>query len=133
MIPQIQMSTNIKNIEYISYGNKTYRYSDRNLIGYVDELDALKQSVSHILNTERYSQAIYDDSYGVELEQYIGKPIDFIRATIEDTLKEALLQDDRILDVIVTNITSDKIDSCNINFNVITNIGIIESGVNVNL
>ena len=36
--------------------------------GEMDELDAMRQAVSKILQTERYRYAVYDWNYGVELE-----------------------------------------------------------------
>lgn len=94
----------------------TYRVSQNQISGKIDGIEALKQTIKHILNTERYSNPIYSDSYGVELEQFVGKEIYIIEAEIENLLKEALLQDNRITNVYVTSVTKDDLDSCRIEF-----------------
>lgn len=103
----------------------TYRLGSTTVAGKIDKLESIKQAVYHILSTERYSSPIYDDNYGVELEQYIGKDIGYIQADIENTLKEALTQDDRITNVVVNDVKkSDKQkDACVIEFTVYTIYG----------
>lgn len=91
--------------------NLTYKLNETNIRGRVDGLAAIKQAVYHILRTERFSNPIYDADYGVELEQYIGRDFGFIAAGIQETLRDALLQDDRITDIMVDDIsisTEDK-------------------------
>lgn len=103
----------------------TYRLGSTTVAGKIDKLESIKQAVYHILSTERYSSPIYDDNYGVELEQYIGKDIGYIQADIENTLREALTQDDRITNVVVNDVKkSDKQkDACVIEFTVYTIYG----------
>ena len=72
--------------------------SDR-ISGYVDDLDAIKQAIYLILNTERYKFLIYSWDYGVELVDLIGKPIPYILSELPRRVKEALTQDNRISDV----------------------------------
>lgn len=103
----------------------TYRLGNTTVAGKIDKLESIKQAVYHILSTERYSSPIYDDDYGVELERYIGKDIGYIQADIENTLKEALTQDDRITNVVVNDVEkSDKQkNACVIKFTVYTIYG----------
>lgn len=105
--------------------NLTYRLGEKTVAGKIDKLESIKQAVYHILSTERFSNPIYDDDYGIELEQYIGQDIGFITASIENTLREALTQDDRITDVQVTDVRkSDKdSNSCLIDFIIFTVYG----------
>lgn len=63
--------------------------------GYVDGLEAYKQAVYKILNTERYAHLIYSWNYGVELQDLIGKHIAYVMPEIERRVTEALMQDDR--------------------------------------
>lgn len=63
--------------------------------GYVDELEAYKQAVYKILNTERYAYIIYSWNYGVELKELIGTHPAYAVPEIERRVKEALMQDDR--------------------------------------
>jgi len=107
-------------------------YTDR-IAGFVDEKEAIKQAVYHILSIERYSCDIYDDNYGVELEQYIGNSFEFLSATIQNTLEEALTQDDRIVGVNINTIDKLSDDSVLINFTVIARNDEIEMEATINV
>lgn len=107
----------------------TYGFSETNIAGKVDTQESVKQSIKHILMTERYKSVIYGDDYGIEIEQYIGKGIGYITAGIEETLQEALLQDDRITDVTVTDVTDMGDGNCSITFTVSTIYGSFEENI----
>lgn len=96
MIPLIDLTLN--EITEIEYANKTHKIIvDKNRVGgYVDELDALKQAIYLILNTERYKFIIYSWDYGIELVDLFGKPIPYIKSEVQRRIEEALLQDNRI-------------------------------------
>ena len=113
--------------------NLTYRLGEKTVNGKIDKLESVKQAIYHILMTERFSNPIYDENYGIELEQYIGKDIGFIVAGIQATLQDALLQDDRITDVIVTDVSkSDKQqNACVVQFTVNTIYGNLEESLDV--
>ena len=123
-IPQINDDFNVETYTY-RQPDLTYRLGEKTVSGKVSKLDAIKQAVYHILMTERFSNPIYDDNYGVELEQYLGKDFGFVLAGIQQTLQDALLQDDRITDVIVTDVSkSDKqVNACLVKFMVGTIYG----------
>ena len=46
--------------------------------GTVDNLDAMRQVVYKILNTERYQYLIYSWNYGVELLDLFGEPVTYV-------------------------------------------------------
>lgn len=121
------------NAYFVRQPNLTYRLGESKASGMISGIESVKQAVYHILMTERYSNPIYDSDYGVELDQYIGKDLAYISATIEDTLKDALLQDDRVIDVIVTAITpvSEQSNACHIEFTVMSIYGEFEGDTNV--
>ncbi len=81
--------------------SKTYKMDlDSNIInGYCDGLEAVKQAVYKILNTERYQYIIYSWNYGVEFADLFGEPVDFVCPEIERRITEALKQDDRVVSV----------------------------------
>lgn len=114
--------------------NLTYKLGEATVSGKIDKLEAIKQAVYHILMTERYSNPIYSDSYGVELEQYVGKDMGFILADIQETLRDALLQDDRITDVIVNDVSksTEQENACVIDFTVYTIYGNYGEELNIN-
>ena len=106
---------------------------NKRIVKRIDDIEAMEQAIFKILSTERQAHIIYDDSYGVELERFIGKNIDFIKSDIERTISEALLADDRILSI--SNFTINDLikDSLHIEFDVNTVYGNIpiKSEVNV--
>ncbi len=67
--------------------------------GTTDEIDAYLQAVYLTLNVERYAFQIYSYNYGVELEDLIGKPKDYVMSECKRRITEALMQDDRTLEV----------------------------------
>jgi hypothetical protein len=130
MIPQIQASnqtnSTIQNITIKTQPSLTYRDTGNNIIGKIDGLEAITQAVWHILNTERYAYAIYPDWYGFEAEKYKGQPFSYLEAQIENDLRSALLQDDRIYDIIISEIVQLSVDSASVKFNVYSQECIIE-------
>ena len=85
-------------LEVGSLPSKNYKMDvDHNIInGKVDELDAVKQAVFKILNTQRYQYPVYSWDYGIELEDLFGEPADYVCAELERRITEALTADDRI-------------------------------------
>ena len=81
--------------------SKNYKmHIGQNVInGICDELEAMKQVIYKILNTERYQYIIYSWNYGVELNDLFGEPVTYVCPELERRIKEALVQDDRIEDV----------------------------------
>lgn len=65
----------------------------------IDGLDAVKQAVFVILETQRFEHLIYSFNFGSELQGVIGKSPLFVQSEIRRLIREALLQDDRITDV----------------------------------
>jgi hypothetical protein len=69
--------------------------SDRQITG----VEAVRQAVKLILNTERCRYPIFSWNYGIELEDLFGRPASFVRPELERRVREALLQDDRVTGV----------------------------------
>ena len=111
----------------------TYRMGESAIVGKItDRIESVKQSILHILSTERYSNPIYDDDYGVELEKYIGQDKGTVIADIENTLNDALTQDDRITKIKVNSITDGtESNSLVVEFTVYTIYGEIGEVLNV--
>lgn len=100
---------------------------DRNrIIGTVDDIEAVKQAIYLILQTERYESLIYNFYYGTEFDSLIGKSRELITSELERRIREALLEDDRIVRVtdFTIEFTSDK---AIVKFTVNTIFGDIES------
>lgn len=106
--------------------SKTYRLQGKRLAGFIDGLDAVKQAVFFILNTERFEYPIYSNDYGVETQDLIGASRSYVVGDIERRITEALLQDDRITSIEDFNISYDR-ENANISFTVITTFGEFEA------
>ena len=87
-------------VNYQTSNTFRVRYEDDyKLLGMCDDIEAMKQAIFKIINTERYKYLIYDWNYGIELNDLIGEPIPYVYAEIERRIKEALLTDNRIKEV----------------------------------
>ena len=65
----------------------------------VEGLEAMRQAIYHIINTERYENIIYSWNYGIELKDLFGKPVSYCYSEIKRRITEGLLQDERITKV----------------------------------
>lgn len=64
--------------------------------GIADGLEAVEQAIGLILSTERYRYAIYGWGYGVELQDLIGQPVDYVQSELKRRITEALTWDSRV-------------------------------------
>lgn len=72
---------------------------DNTIVGTIDGVEALKQSVRLMLCIEPDKYIIYPYTYGASTLDLIGKPVYYVMAVIPDRIKETLLTDNRITDV----------------------------------
>lgn len=72
---------------------------DDRIRGQTDGLNAMRQAVYKIINTERYHYAIYSYNYGIELADLFGQPVSYVCPELERRITEALTQDGRITGV----------------------------------
>jgi len=100
MIPKVNeiLSATIQweTIPTRTYGLNVKRQS---IEQYCDKLDAMKQAIYKIINTERYRHIIYSWNFGIELADLIGEPISYVYPEIKRRITEALTQDERIQSV----------------------------------
>ena len=73
MIPSTNdiLSTDIE-METESSRNYRMNINTTSINGFCDELEAMKQVIYKILNTERYKYIIYSWNYGIELQDLYG-------------------------------------------------------------
>lgn len=103
MLPSDNLDYDIEDVSIINFDvrqepSKTFKLNiEKNRVdGICDDVEALKQTIFFILNTERYEHLIYSRNYGVELNDLIGEPISYVIPELERRITEALIQDDRI-------------------------------------
>ncbi|MEK4146424.1 DUF2634 domain-containing protein [Robertmurraya sp. FSL W8-0741] len=97
MIPVVNDDL-VNDFELEQEPSRTYKLhlEKKRISGYIDNLEAVKQAVYVILNTERYEYLIYSWDFGVELNDLYGQPIAFVIPELKRRITEALTQDDRI-------------------------------------
>ncbi len=100
--------------------------------GYVEELEAMKQVIYKILNTERYKYVIYSWNFGIELSDLFGKPVNYVVPELRRRITEALVQDNRVLSVEDFEFDKSKRGIISVGFKVTTIYGVVESSKEVN-
>lgn len=100
MIPSTTGFLN-ENFEIEEQPGKTYKMdlTGNTVRGFCDEIDAVKQAVFRILQTERYQYIIYSWNYGIETLDLYGEPVTWVCPELERRIKEALAMDSRIISV----------------------------------
>ena len=97
------------------------------LDGWVDGLEAARQMLHAIVNTERYSVPFMEPDDGIEIEDLIGKSFGYCRAVIENRLRTAILREDIYTDLKVLEITRPSIAQMNVRARVYTIFGPLEN------
>ena len=125
MTPSVDEALNASTVAQEQKPSLTWKLdlSSNRVEGMIDDRDAILQAVEKILLTERYAYRIYSWNYGAELQFYIGKDTDFVLADAERTIREALLQDDRILDIEDFSAKQIDLNSVSVSFTVVSVAG----------
>ncbi|MEY8370115.1 DUF2634 domain-containing protein [Aerococcaceae bacterium 50-4] len=112
---------------------KTYKVVHNRIIGYTNDLDAMKQAIDKSLQTERFHYLIYSESYGHDLIDLIGQDFDLAYSEIERLITEALIADDRVSGI--ENLELKKTDkhSIVVTFKVVTIYGSMNSELEVKI
>lgn len=112
--------------------HKIQMFGDK-IYGKVDGLNAMEQACYKILNTERYNYIIYSWNYGIELKDLFGKPKSYCKVVLPERIKEALKQDERVLDVYNFSFTDLARSILAVTFTVSTIFGEIDMGKEVQI
>ena len=116
--------------ESAELSDKTFllNFENNRIQGNIKELEAVKQSIICMLETERYAYLIHTWQYGASIEQYIGQSYDYVTADIGREIKETLMTDDRVVDVY--GFKFEQIgENLKVNFEVNTVYGIVSESV----
>ena len=70
-------------------------FKNKCIVGYLDGLEAYRQAVFMILNSERTQYEIYSWNFGIEAKRLQGRPVELVEAWGERAITDALMQDDR--------------------------------------
>lgn len=112
---------------------RTYRVLNNRIIGWVDDLEAMRQSIEKVLQTERFTWPIYTDNYGIELQNLVGQDLDLVVCEIERVITEALSPDERIVGLENFNVLKESRSTLLVSFFVSTIFGKIKIDHEVNV
>ena len=101
----------------------TFKIENGRIRGKFDEKQAMIQAVDKILQTERLVFPIYSEQYGNDLNDLIGKDMGYAKVEAERMIKEALLADDRVVDVDIDEVTEISRDTLEIKGTCVTVYG----------
>lgn len=122
-IEPIVLNFDMEDVEETILPSLTYQVHNDRIIGKVDGLEAVRQAVEKILNTQLFQWEIYSETYGIESNRLIGKDFDFVLADIERTIEDALTFDDRIDGIENFRVINQLKDSLEVSFDVATIAG----------
>lgn len=115
--------------------SRTYKvdFANGRISGFVDESEAMQQAIYKILQTERFDYLIYSWNYGVEMKALFGKSYPVVESEVKRVIKEALIADSRITDVVDFKVTRVDKRTVTVSFTTLTIFGDmnIETEVNV--
>lgn len=120
----------LEDLEIVEQSSYTFISDGRQIVGMADGLEAVKQTIQNILQTERFMYQIYSLNYGIESDDLVGADPDYIRAAFPTRIEEALSVDDRILSVddFTFDFSGDKaVVTCNVQ----TVYGTVNTGVQI--
>lgn len=112
----------------------TYRMDTGNhlIMGYADNLEAMRQAIYKIIMTERYQYIIYSWDYGIELLDLFGEPVSYVCPELERRITEALLWDERIQGVDDFGFEIPEKGVVHVSFTAHTVFGDVQAGREVN-
>ena len=128
IIPQsipVQIGSSITVEESADLTSRTYKidFGTNTVSGYIDGVDAMRQAIYKILQTERFAYLIYSWDYGVELQGLYGKSSSVVQSELSRVIREALLTDTRITDIRDINVTRSGRNSMTVSFVADTKFG----------
>jgi phage baseplate assembly protein W len=120
-------------VEDVEQPSRTYRLDlKRNqIVGTVNDLEAVRQAVFKILQTERFQHLIYSFDYGHDLKTLIGSNPTFVKSEVKRMLREAFIQDSRITGIEKVQITNEN-ENLIVEFTVVSKYGSFQATQEVN-
>lgn len=119
----MKLSTDLE-LQRVYYESNTYKLHSDKIQGFCDELESVKQFIEKLFKTQKNEYFIYPD-YGIDFKSLIGEERAYVRAELKRMISEALLEDERILDVSNFNFSFD-LDTCTCTFLVSSIYGDLE-------
>lgn len=125
----IPANSEILNVDTAIQPSLNYKmnFEAETIINKWDKLEAMKQVIYKIINTERYKYLIYSWNYGIELEDLFGQPVYYVVPELERRISEALLMDERIESVTDFEFDTSKRGTVAVKFTANTIFGSIEA------
>lgn len=139
MIPRTGISKDeffnkIEERNRMPYNSKDYKIENGRIVGYINDIDSIMQTVVSILNIEKGKFTTFSNQSGFKSTDIFGTDDDLKEITIRNRILESLLADDRIKSV---DVELEKIDRNSYHAilkieTVIGNVDKVKVGVNIN-
>lgn len=116
------------NVEFTTYPIQEWVLDEESgLLGdNVMNINAIAQDVKFALSTERNMYPIMSSSFGVTLQDLIGRDAAYVRAQVKQRIKDALSIDDRIVSISSFKFEQPEPETLTVSFIVNTVLGNIE-------
>lgn len=100
-LPQSESNSNEIVEKMTEYPTETYKinFQTNQIEGKVSGIEALKQSFLCAINTQRFSNAAFTSNYGMDWNDLIGLPDDYIVSEVLTRIQDMILADKRFLSV----------------------------------
>ena len=110
MVPKQELEIDMTTMEKKTIPSLTWKINEERaeVRGTTDGLEAMRQAVGKILQTERYRYAVYDWNYGIELEGLYGMRVSYVIPELKKRIEDALLADDRVTAVTDFSFSQEK-------------------------
>lgn len=137
MIPETEFDTDILEDMEEPEEMPSYTYAmnkeTARISGYTDDLTAIEQAIYKILHTERYESPVYSTDYGIELQDLYGEDVEWVIPELEMRIKDALMVDERILEVSGFEFDIPEKGVIHVSFTVETTKGTLETETEVSI
>lgn len=91
-------------IEEMQLPSNTYLVRNGRILSQVDGYEAMRQAVEKALSTPRYCVPWLSSNYGHDLNDLLGKPMEYAKMEVERMLQETFASDDRVYEVELVNL-----------------------------
>ncbi|WAW15461.1 DUF2634 domain-containing protein [Peptostreptococcus equinus] len=112
----------IEMVEKKKYSNKDFKVVDNRIVGIVDGIEELKQTIFFILSIEKYQSLTVSENTGVGFWNLYGDDINLVMINLKSIITDALLNDDRIEEITEFIIEKIKRNTLKIEITVKSNI-----------
>lgn len=92
-------------IEEVTLATRTYQVKNGRIMSMIDGREAMAQAIEKALLTARYEVPWLSKNYGSDIDDLVGKSVDYAKMEIGRMIMETFISDKRVTGVNVDDIT----------------------------